>query len=149
MHSDSGSSSYAVIPQRLLIVDDLVDHALTLAHLLELIGHEVRATHCAVQALSVAEEFRPNMVLTDINMPRMNGFEFARRIRAQSWGREIVICAITGCDRQDHFEQSREAGIDHHLIKPLEIDKFLSLIAESALKRSDARRDPSGLSAGR
>jgi CheY-like chemotaxis protein len=73
-------------------------------------------------------------------MPKINGFEFARRIRAQPWGKKILIYALTGCDRKEHFVQSREAGINHHLIKPLEIDALVDSGISSHFRASRYRR---------
>lgn len=129
---ESGPGQRPFRPQRLLVVDDFIDSALTLAQLLRLEGHDVRVAHTAAEALAVAERFHPAMILTDVSMPVMDGFELARRIRAQIWGQRIVICAITGCDRPEHRARSREAGIDHHLIKPVEFDALLPLIPQLA-----------------
>jgi DNA-binding response OmpR family regulator len=125
--------SRTFLAQRVLVVDDLVDSALTLAQLFKLEGHDVRVAHNGKDALIIAERFRPVMILTDITMPILDGFELARRVRAQDWGSKVVICAITGCDRNDHFLRSREVGIDHHLIKPFDFEKLLPLIPNSSI----------------
>jgi two-component system, chemotaxis family, CheB/CheR fusion protein len=105
-------------PLRVLIVDDKHDVAHMLSRLIELAGHEVRTAADGQQAVEVAEQFRPDVILMDLGMPRMDGFEAARRIREQEWGRTIRLVALSGWGKEDDKRKSRQAGFDAHLVKP-------------------------------
>jgi CheY-like chemotaxis protein len=113
-----------------LIVDDVADCATSLAILLRFQGHEVHVAHSAREALDIAERLRPTAIFMDIGMPHMDGFEAIELIRAQPWGRDILICALTAFDGPEHFNRSRELGVDHHLLKPPELDRIIALLAE-------------------
>ena len=106
--------------KRVLVVDDNTDSAESLSLLLELMGHTVRTAHDGEQALAEAEAFRPELVLMDIGMPRMDGYEAARRLRELAWGTEVVLVALTGWGQDEDKRRSEEAGFDHHLIKPVD-----------------------------
>jgi len=127
MAVDQAETKPQPIRRRILVVDDSADNATSLAALLKVLGHDVRVAYSAAEAIEAAEQFRPGVILTDLNMPEMDGYEATRRIRSQPWGRSILICAVTGCDTQEHFYRSREAGIDHHLLKPLDL-RLLNVI---------------------
>jgi CheY-like chemotaxis protein len=73
-----------------------------------------------VETLEVAAEFRPEVVLLDIGMPKLNGYETARRLRREPWGRDIVLAAVTGWGQDEDKRRTREAGFDHHFVKPVE-----------------------------
>jgi PAS domain S-box-containing protein len=107
--------------RRILVVDDNRDGALTLAKMLKLLGNEVRTAHDGNQAVGKAEEFRPEVILMDVGMPGLNGYEATRRIREQSWGRSAIIIALTGWGQEGDRIQSREAGCDGHLVKPVSL----------------------------
>jgi signal transduction histidine kinase len=111
-------------PLRVLVVDDSIDSAESMAIILEMSGHNVRKAHNGVDALSAAAEYRPDVVLMDIGMPGMSGHEVARKMRENASLREVVLIAMTGYGRQVDREQSRAAGFDHHLVKPLDFDKL-------------------------
>jgi CheY-like chemotaxis protein/two-component sensor histidine kinase len=104
---------------RILIVDDNVDAAETLAMVLALDGHDVTVAHDGARGLQLAEESRPQLVLLDIGLPKLNGYEVARRIRQQPWGRAMTLVAITGWGQEDDKRRAREAGFDLHLTKPI------------------------------
>jgi signal transduction histidine kinase len=115
--------------RRILVADDNVDSANTLATLLDLLGHTTRVAHDGIEAVEVAEAFRPDIVLLDIGMPRLNGHEACRRIRALDWASSVAIVAVTGWGQDQDRERTREAGFDLHLVKPLDpgaIDGLLS-----------------------
>jgi CheY-like chemotaxis protein len=97
--------------------------------LLQLLGHEVRTVHDGVEAVAAAESFRPEVVLMDVGMPRLNGYEATRRIREQPWGRSMTIVALTGWGQDSDKAQSREAGCDGHLVKPVELSTLEALLA--------------------
>jgi PAS domain S-box-containing protein len=106
-------------PCRVLVADDLRDSADSMALLLEVMGHDVRTAYDGEQAVTVAGEFRPDVVLLDLGMPKMNGFEACRRIRQQPWGRRVRLVALTGWGQEEDRQRTSEAGFDHHLVKPV------------------------------
>jgi len=106
--------------RRILIVDDNRDAAASLGTMLALAGHDTRAAHDGLEALELAEAFRPDVVLLDIGLPKLNGFDACRRIRGQPWGKDIVIVAVTGWGQPDDRRRSREAGFDQHMVKPVD-----------------------------
>jgi PAS domain S-box-containing protein len=121
----------AARPRRLLVVDDNRDSAESLALLLRRRGHEVREAYDGQEALAAAESFRPDVVLLDIGLPGMNGYEVARRIRREPWSRGIVLVAVTGWGQEGDKRRSREAGIDHHLTKPVDLVRLSALLDAS------------------
>jgi len=104
---------------KVLVVDDNHDAALSLAMLVEMLGHEVRVAYDGVEALQAAGEFHPELVLLDIGMPRMDGYETCRRLREQPWGSRIRVVAVTGWGQEHDRRRSQEAGFDQHLVKPV------------------------------
>lgn len=115
---------------RILVVDDNIDAASSLSILLRGHGHEVHSVHDGNSAISAFEGFRPDIVLLDIGMPGMNGLEVARRIRQRKRNPRPMIVAVTGWGQPDDEMQSMAAGFDHHLVKPVEEEKILDLIAQ-------------------
>lgn len=105
---------------RVLVVDDNLDGAASLAALIEILGHEVRTAHDGLEAVAVAEAFRPGLILLDIGMPLMNGYDACRSIRQAPWGQGIVIAALTGWGQDEDKRQSKAAGFDYHLVKPVD-----------------------------
>jgi CheY-like chemotaxis protein len=89
-----------------------------MAMMLELLGNEVCTADDGFQAIELAEQNRPAVVLMDVGMPRLDGYEATRRIRTQPWGRDVIIIALTGWGQDDDKARSREAGCDGHLTKP-------------------------------
>jgi CheY-like chemotaxis protein len=130
--------------QRILVVDDNRDSATSLAMVLELMGNEVSTVHDGVEAVEAAERFRPAVVLMDVAMPRLNGYEATRRIRQQPWGRDMVIIALTGWGQEDDKTRSREAGCDGHLVKPIHLPDLEKLLHE--LQGGGASPGPQGSS---
>jgi PAS domain S-box-containing protein len=119
----------AVRGLRILVADDSVDSALTLTALLSAAGHDVQAVHDGFAALQRAAEFRPHVLVLDIGMPGLNGYDTCRRIRAEPWGRNAVIIAVTGWGADEDRRRSREAGFDAHLVKPVdyaELQKYFT-----------------------
>ena len=106
--------------QRILIVDDNRDSADTLAMLLRVMGHDIRTAYDGLEGVAAAEEFRPNVVLLDIGLPKLDGYQACRRIREQPWGRAMVLVAVTGWGQENDRRCSREAGFDHHMVKPVD-----------------------------
>jgi PAS domain S-box-containing protein len=107
--------------RRVLIADDYRDSATSMAVLLELQGDEVRTVHSGLEAVATAETFRPDVILMDVGMPGLNGYDATRRIREQPWGRDIVIVAVTGWGQTTDKALAREAGCNAHLVKPVDL----------------------------
>jgi PAS domain S-box-containing protein len=114
---------------RILIVDDNADTARGLARLLKLLGHEVATAHDGPSAIDAAESFQPSVVLLDIGLPGMSGYEVASRLRAEDFGRNLLIVAVSGYGQDEDRRRSREAGFDYHLVKPIDHDALLTLLA--------------------
>lgn len=114
--------------RRILVADDNLDALESLALLLELSGHEVFSAANGALALESAELHRPEVALLDIGMPKLDGYEVARRIRAQPWGERITLVALTGWGQESDRRRSGEAGFDSHLVKPLDLDKLTELL---------------------
>jgi PAS domain S-box-containing protein len=121
---------------RVLVVDDNRDSADTLAALLEAWGHEVRTLYDGPSAIAATAEFQPNVVLLDIGLPKMNGYEVAAQLRKSASRRPLILVAFTGYGQDEDRRRVREAGFDYHLVKPLEpaeLQKILdSVIADAA-----------------
>ena len=122
--------------RRILVVDDSRDSAISLAKLLELLGNEVHTAHDGVAAVEAANEFRPEIILMDVGMPRLNGYEATRCIREQPWGQSIVIVALTGWGQDADRKMSREAGCNGHLVKPVSLPDLQNLLAELIARKS-------------
>jgi CheY-like chemotaxis protein len=90
-----------------------------MAMVLRLMGHETRTAYDGLEAVRTAAAFQPNVVLLDIGLPKMNGYEVARHIREQPWGGNVALVALTGWGQEEDKRRAREAGFDHHLIKPV------------------------------
>jgi CheY-like chemotaxis protein len=120
-----------------LVVDDSHDAAESLAMLLELEGHEIHTAHDGAEAVRTAERVRPDVVLMDIGLPIVNGYEACRLIRTQAWGASMVMVALTGWGQEDDREQSRAAGFDLHLVKPVDHAE-LSRVISSARPHASA-----------
>jgi two-component system, chemotaxis family, CheB/CheR fusion protein len=115
---------------RILVVDDLSDAAASLALVCELYGADARVARDGREALTVGAAFRPDVVLMDISMPHMDGYEAARRLRGETWGKNVVLIALTGWGRQGDVDAAHAAGFDGHLLKPVETDALIRLISE-------------------
>jgi PAS domain S-box-containing protein len=125
---------------RILIEDDTSDVAESMGVLLSMLGYETRTACDGLAGLAAAAEFRPDAALLDIGMPRMNGYDLARRIREQPWGKEMVLIAVTGWGQEEDKQRSREAGFDHHLVKPLDPTALAKLLASMATERGTGPR---------
>jgi CheY-like chemotaxis protein len=112
---DPGTAGAA---RRVLVVDDNRDAAESLALFLQLGGHIVSTAFDGEEALEEAQKFRPDVALLDMGMPKLNGYEVCRRLRATDWGRRIVLIAQTGWGQDEDKRRTREAGFDAHLVKP-------------------------------
>jgi signal transduction histidine kinase len=119
----------APIGRRILVADDNQDAAVSLAMILEMAGHEVRVAHDGRAALSVAQTFRPDTILLDIGMPQLNGYEVARALRQEPWGRGICLIALTGWGQESDRQLAIDAGFDRHLTKPVNTDALETYLA--------------------
>jgi CheY-like chemotaxis protein len=124
------TASQSSIPRRVLIVDDNRDSADSLAMLFEITGNKAFLAYDGVEALEAIEKHRPEVVLLDIGLPKLDGHEVCRRIREKAWGKDIVIIALTGWGQEDDRRKSEQAGFNGHLVKPVDYDRLLSLLAE-------------------
>ncbi|WAK03414.1 PAS domain S-box protein [Methylobacter sp. YRD-M1] len=113
---------------RILVVDDYADAAESLTLLLQAEGHEVETADCGLKALERAQAFRPQVVLLDIGLPDLDGYEVARRLRTLPETREAVLVALTGYGQTEDRERSRSAGFNHHLLKPVNFEKLSALL---------------------
>jgi CheY-like chemotaxis protein len=119
---------------RILVVDDNRDAAESTGTMLRMMGNEVRTAHGGLQAIDEAATFRPDVILLDIGMPGLNGYDAARRIREQDWGKSMVLVALTGWGQEDDKRKALQAGFDHHFTKPVdprEIERLLQRDAAS------------------
>jgi CheY-like chemotaxis protein len=116
--------------RRILVVDDNVDAAESVVLILGLSGHQVRMAHTGPEALQVAAEFRPDVIVLDIGLPGINGYEVARRLRQEPAQANVLLIAMTGYGQEDDRRRSSEVGFDHHLVKPVDPEVLANLVAE-------------------
>jgi CheY-like chemotaxis protein len=128
--SENGNGTTPVTSRRVLVVDDNVDSAASLEMLLKITGHDVRIAHDGLEAVSEAEVFLPDVILLDIGLPILNGYEAARRIRQSAWGKNIVLIALTGWGQEEDRQRSKEAGFDRHMVKPIEHADLTKILEE-------------------
>jgi PAS domain S-box-containing protein len=121
--------SPAVAKQRILVVDDNKDSGDTLSLVLKAKGHEVRTARNGQQAIDLTPEFRPNIILMDIGMPKLDGYATTRRIRELESGKDVTIVALTGWSQAEDFQQSKAAGCSAHMTKPVDFAALDRLIA--------------------
>jgi two-component system OmpR family response regulator len=130
MTTTTGTSSGSPKPRRVLLVDDSIDAAEAMSMLLETLGHEVRTMHDGPSALAMVDEFAPEVVILDIGLPGMNGFEVARELRAREATRQVLMIALTGYGGESDRRQAHEAGFDHHLVKPISFTEIENVIVD-------------------
>jgi CheY-like chemotaxis protein len=104
------------------------DSAATLGMLLRLKGNDIRTAHDGLEALEVAATFQPELVLLDIGLPKLNGYDVARRIRQQPWGQDVILIALTGWGQDEDRRLSQEAGFNFHVVKPVELAALEKLL---------------------
>jgi PAS domain S-box-containing protein len=125
------SKSSAGPKYRILVADDLRDSVDSLALMLQFAGHDIQIAYDGLEAVQTAAAFRPDVVVLDIGMPKMNGYEVAHHIRQQPWGKEMLLIALTGWGQEEDKRRAFEAGFDHHLTKPVgaaALEKLLTRI---------------------
>ena len=119
---------------RILVVDDNADAANSLAMILRRMGHDIHTAHDGLEAVHAALTFRPEVILLDIGLPKMNGYDVAKQIRQHPWDKKVAIIAVSGWGQEEDKRRAVEAGFDHHLTKPVEpaaLSRLLALIAPS------------------
>ena len=121
---------------RILVVDDNHDSAMSLAMMLSIMGHDTRTAHDGESAVTTAEDFLPEVVLLDIGLPKLNGYEVAQRIRETPWGKSMFLIAVTGWGQEDDKRRAQEAGFDHHFTKPADPEALETLIATCIARKS-------------
>ena len=124
-HSD------VMITCRVLIADDNHDAAVSLSMLLQAMGHDTRVVHDGIEALEEAEVFRPDIVLLDIGMPRLDGYETARRLASRPWAAATQIVAVTGWGQETDRQRAKDAGFHRHLVKPVDLDALREVLSEA------------------
>jgi PAS domain S-box-containing protein len=115
--------------RRILVVDDNRDSAESIATLLQISGHKTFVVHDGLSAVEAAEHLRPDVVLLDVGLPKLSGIDACRRIRTHAWGKGMVIVALTGWGQESDRRNTREAGFDAHLVKPVDYGDLLQLLA--------------------
>jgi len=129
--TESAAPDAVAAHRRVLLADDNVDYASSLALILRSLGHEVVVTHDGAEALAAARDFRPSVAFLDIGLPKLHGYALARELRNHPSTRGTVLVAITGWGQDRDRQQAREAGFDHHFVKPVGVDQLLAVLAKS------------------
>jgi CheY-like chemotaxis protein len=111
------------------VVDDNQDSADSLGDLLRIMGNDIRTAYDGLEAVAAAGAFRPELVLLDIGLPKLNGYDVARRIRQETWGRDVILVALTGWGQDEDRHRSQEAGFNLHIVKPVELAALEKLLA--------------------
>ena len=120
-------------------MDDNRDMANGLRRLLKLAGYAVKIAHDGPGALEIAQQFQPESVILDIGLPGMDGYEVAARLRAEEHGRDVLLIALSGYGQEEDHRRSREVGIDHHIVKPVDFDELKKLLRDELEKRESSR----------
>jgi len=115
--------------RRILVVDDNRDSADSIATLLQMSGHETFVVHDGIAAVEAAERLRPDVVLLDVGLPKLNGIDACRRMRSHSWGKGMIIVALTGWGQEHDRRKTKDAGFDAHLVKPVDYPELLQLLS--------------------
>ena len=123
------------IHRRILVADDNRDSAKSLCTLLRTLGHEVHTAYDGAEAVALAAECKPDVAILDIGMPRLNGYDAARRIREDRGHEGITLIALSGWGQEEDRKRSADAGFDHHMTKPVALDAVQRLFAEIAQGR--------------
>jgi PAS domain S-box-containing protein len=124
------------VRHRVLVVDDNKTAAEMLGMVVEMLGHEVRTANDGGEALEVGARYLPHLILMDLGMPNLDGYEAAREVRKREWGKSTLLVALTGWDQEQHRNRTREAGFDYHLVKPGEIADLQTLFQELERRNS-------------
>lgn len=120
---------------KILVADDNIDAAESMSILLRVVGHSTEAVYDAAAAVNLAPRFQPDVVLLDIGMPRLDGYEAARQIR-KLFGPNVVLVAVTGWGRDSDKQLALDAGFDHHFVKPVDFEVLSRLLAKLAARQA-------------
>ncbi len=141
--SQHGDKAKSISNLRILVVDDNRDAAQSLAMLLTAMGNNVHTAHDGEEAVAAAGEYRPDVVLCDIGLPKLNGYEACRQMKEQAWDKKMILIAVTGWGQDEDRRKSEEAGFDHHLVKPVDLNNLSNLLLGDP-KLSDTPTGKSG-----
>ena len=130
--------------RRMVVVDDNRDSAISLAMLLRVLGAEVQSAHDGASALAAVERHHPSVALVDIGMPEMDGYELTRRLREQPGGEGLTVIALSGWGQPEDRARSRQAGIDHHLVKPVSLEALERLLGGLRTPEAEPHDQPAG-----
>ena len=130
--SSPGTPESVTAPRRILVVDDDADGLASLSMLLTLVGHETSTAHDGLAAIDAAEKFNPDIVLLDLDLPKLNGHDVCRRIRSTPWGKSMMIVAVTGMSGEEHRMEALGAGFDMHLVKPVSAEVLMTVLAAAS-----------------
>ena len=119
----------ASAPRRILVVDDNPEIVMSLNALLGMSGNTMHTARDGEEAITVAEQVRPEVILLDLGLPKLDGYEVCRRIRQQAWGKHLVIVALTGWGQDEARAKTREFGFDMHLVKPVDPETLFLVLA--------------------
>ncbi len=119
----------ATVPRRILVVDDNPEIVMSLTALLGMSGNTMFSARDGEEALGVAEQARPDVILLDLGLPKLDGFEVCRRIRQQAWGKEMVVVALTGWGHDEARTKTNQSGFDMHLVKPVDPETLFLVLA--------------------
>ena len=123
-------SAALTLPLRILVVDDNRDAADSMSEMLEMLGHDTRTAYDGQHGVDMAGDYRPDVILFDIGMPKLNGYKACRLVRQQPWGQGIIVVAVTGWGQDKDLLGTREAGFDHHLVKPIDPQALMKILAD-------------------
>jgi PAS domain S-box-containing protein len=133
--TDESERPAATIGHRILVVDDNEDAATSLATMLKLLGHETRVAHDGESGFELVASFLPDLAFLDLGMPKLNGYDMAKQIRQELWGKKIVLVALTGWGQEEDRRRSEAAGFDVHLVKPIQLESLEKLLANLEVPR--------------
>jgi CheY-like chemotaxis protein len=142
VREDEAPSPSSRLPRKILVADDSQDGADSLAFLLKAAGHEVFTAYDGRTAITLAEQHRPDAVLLDIGMPEVSGYDVARAIRREAWGRSMRLVALTGWGQAEHRRRSLEVGFDDHLVKPVELDLLENVLQLGTASPISGKQQP-------
>src|SRR6185312_4418502 len=125
------------VSRRVLIADDNHDAGISLSMLLQSMGHDTRVVHDGIEALEEAELFHPEVVLLDIGMPRLDGYETARRMAGRPWAAAAQIVAVTGWGQETDRQRAKDAGFHRHLVKPVDLDVLREVMSDGCEQRHE------------
>jgi signal transduction histidine kinase len=134
------ASTTSLAPSRILVVDDNIDAADALAFMLRAAGHDVATAHDGLEALDISSSFRPRVVLLDLGMPKLNGYDAASKIREQTWAKDVLLVALTGWGQPKDRDRTTQAGFNAHLVKPVGMEELFGTLAQLGISNGAMRQ---------